>query len=360
MREVAVVSSAIHQVKALTLTTDVQLMVPLINEARDAVGLTQADIGFTCSGSSDFLAGQGFSFVQTLDAVGAFPPIAESHVEMDGAFALYEAWVKLQIGEVDIALVYSYGKSSPGSRRDVLAVQLDPYAVAPLWPDAHSVAALQARLLLESGAVTVEELAAIAVRSQRNAVGNPNALRASPDVTVDDVLAGAVVADPLRASDLAAEADGGCVVVLAAGDRARDLCERPVWIRGIDHRIDAHGLGVRDLTLAASAALAAGKAAERAGFAADAVDVAELHAASTAQVHVLATAMGLGGTTSGNGVRIDPSGGSLAADTLMAAGLVRIAEASRWVSGGDADRALAHASSGPCLQQNMVCLLEGE
>ena len=358
MREVAIVSSAIHQVEALTFTTDVQLMVPLINEARDAVGLTQADIGFTCSGSSDFLAGQGFSFVQTLDAVGAFPPIAESHVEMDGAFALYEAWVKLQIGEIDTALVYSYGKSSPGSRRDVLAVQLDPYALAPLWPDAHAVAALQARLLLESGAVTAEDLAAIAVRSQRNAMGNPNALRVSADVTVDDVLAGGVVADPLRAADLAAEADGGCAVVLAAGDRARDLCERPAWIRGIDHRVDAHGLGVRDLTRAPSAGLAAGKAAERAGFAANDVDVAELHAASTAQAHVLATEMGLGGT--GGSVRIDPSGGSLAADTLMAAGLVRIAEAARRVSGGEVDRALAHASSGPCLQQNMVCLLEGE
>ena len=104
MREVAVVSSAIHQVEALTFTTDVQLMVPLINEARSAVGLTQADIGFTCSGSSDFLAGQGFSFVQTLDAVGAFPPISESHVEMDGAFALYEAWVKLQIGGTRVLL----------------------------------------------------------------------------------------------------------------------------------------------------------------------------------------------------------------------------------------------------------------
>jgi len=30
------------------------------------------------------------------------------------------------------------------------------------------------------------------------------------------------------------------------------------------------------------------------------------------------------------------------------------------VASGDADRALAHASSGPCLQQNLVCLLEGE
>jgi hypothetical protein len=27
---------------------------------------------------------------------------------------------------------------------------------------------------------------------------------------------------------------------------------------------------------------------------------------------------------------------------------------------GGADRALAHATSGPCLQQNLVCVLEGE
>ena len=351
MREVAVVSSAIHQVEALTFTTDVQLMVPLINEARSAVGLTQADIGFTCSGSSDFLAGQGFSFVQTLDAVGAFPPISESHVEMDGAFALYEAWVKLQIGEIDTALVYSYGKASPGSRRDVLAVQMDPYTVAPLWPDAHAVAAIQARLLLESGAVSAERLAEIAVRSQHHAVGNPNALRASADATVASVLSEAMVSDPLRPSDIAAESDGGCVVVLAAGDRARSLCERPAWIRGIDHRIDAHALGVRDLTRAPSAALAALKA----GAPDDHLDIAEMHSPTTSQEHILATELGLGPDTV-----VNPSGGALAADTLMAAGLVRIAEAARRISNGEADRALAHATSGPCLQQNLVCVMEGQ
>ncbi len=351
MREVAVVSSAIHQVEALTFTTDVQLMIPLVNAVRDAVGITQDDVDFTCSGSSDFLAGQAFSFVHTLDAVGAVPPISESHVEMDGAFALYEAWVKLQTGEADTALVYSYGKSSPGSRRDVLAAQLDPYVVGPLWPDAHSIAALQARVLLDAGLATPEDLAAVAVRSQRNAVGNPNALRSSADVTVDDVLAEAVVADPLRPSDLSAESDGGCAVLLAAGDRARSLCDRPAWITGIDHRIDPQALGLRDLTRAPSAALAA----ERAGATTGRLDVAELHAASTAQALVLHREFGLG-----DGVDVDPSGGSLAADTLMAAGLVRIAEVARRISAGDADRGLAHASSGPCLQQNLACVLEGE
>ena len=39
--------------------------------------------------------------------VGVWPPIQESHVEMDGAWALYEAWVKLQLGEIDTALVYA-------------------------------------------------------------------------------------------------------------------------------------------------------------------------------------------------------------------------------------------------------------
>ena len=355
MREVAVVATALHQVPALTDTTEVQLMVPLINAARDAVGITQADIGFTCSGSSDFLAGQAFSFVQTLDAVGAFPPICESHVEMDGAFALYEAWVKLQIGEVDTALVFSYGKSSPGSLRDVLALQLDPYFLAPLWPPADAVAAIQARLLLESGLVGAEELAEIAVRSQRNAVGNPNAVRSSLEVTVADVMAEAPVADPLRPSDLAAESDGGCAVVLAAGDRARELCGRPAWIRGIDHRIDAHALGTRNLTRAPSAELATSLAVAAAGLTIDSLDLAELHSPTTSQEAILVREFGLGGST-----EVNPSGGALAANTMMAAGLVRIAEAAGRIIDGRADRALAHATSGPCLQQNLVCVMAGE
>ena len=56
---------------------------------------------------------------------------------MDGAWALYEAWVKIQTGEADTALVYGYGKSSPGDLRDVLTRQLDPYYLAPLWPDSR-------------------------------------------------------------------------------------------------------------------------------------------------------------------------------------------------------------------------------
>ena len=83
---------------------------PIIGGAISESGIAKADIGFYCHGSSDYIAGQAFSFVGALDALGAWPPICESHVEMDGAWALWEAWVRLQEGDVDTALVYSSAK----------------------------------------------------------------------------------------------------------------------------------------------------------------------------------------------------------------------------------------------------------
>ena len=44
-------------------------------------------------------------------------------------------------------------------------------------------------------------------------------------------------------------------------------------------------------------------------------------------------------------------------NALMVAGLIRIGEAANRVMDGSAHRALAHATSGPCLQQNLVCSL---
>jgi hypothetical protein len=50
----------------------------------------------------------------------------------------------------------------------------------------------------------------------------------------------------------------------------------------------------------------------------------------------------------------------LAANAVMVAGLLRIGEAAQRIIDGQADRAVAHATSGPALQQNLVAVLEGE
>jgi acetyl-CoA acetyltransferase len=350
MRDVAVVSFAQAPNKRRELErNEVEILMPVVRAAIERSGIEKKEIGFICSGSSDYLAGQPFSFVTSLDAAGAWPPVCESHVEMDGAWAFYEAWVKLQIGELDSALIYCFGKSSMGDISEVLSRQLDPYFMGPLWPDAMSLAALQARLLLEKGQVSERDLAEVVVRSRRDAKGNPNAQLAG-DFDVEKLLAEPMIASPLRKHDCAPISDGAAAVVLAADDLARSVCERPAWIAGIDHRIEAHDLGVRDLTRSPSTALAA----EKAGLARAPVEVAELYAPFSHQELILREAMGLG-----DEVKVNPSGGALSANAVMVAGLTRIGEAAERIKNGSASRAVAHATSGPCLQQNLVCVLEG-
>jgi len=348
VRDVAVIGFAeAPNVRSTDGTTNgVEMLVPIFAEVFEQTGLTKSDIGFWCSGSSDYLAGRAFSFVSAVDAIGAFPPVMESHVEMDGAFALYEAWVKVLTGEADIALAYGFGKSSAGDVRRVLALQLDPYVMAPLWPDSVSLAALQARLGLEQGIWTERGMAEVAVRSRAAAMSNSRAQLAG-QVTADELLAGPFVADPLRAHDCAPVTDGAAVVIIAAADRAGELCDRPAWISGFEHRIDSGQLGARDLTTSASAASAAAAAG------AGPVDVAELHAPFTHQELILRDALGLA-----ESVQVSPSGGALAGNPMFAVGLARIGHAARQIISGTASRALGHATSGPALQQNLVCVME--
>lgn len=347
MRDVAVVSFS-QAASTATRANEPELLLPVLDDVVAQVGLDRSEIGFTCSGSTDYLAGQPFSFVAALDAVGAWPPIAESHVEMDGAWALYEAWLWLAAGDADTALVYAFGKTSASDVSRTLALQLEPYTVGPLFPDSHALAGLQARALLDAGHATGQDLAEVAARAHRDAVGNAHAVR-SGDWTADDVQAQLMLADPLREGQGPPVTDGCAAVVLAVGDRARELTETPVWLRGIDHRIESHALGTRDLTDSPSARTAA----RHAGLNGQPVDLVELHTRYAHEEVLLRRAMGLDGD-----LRVTPSGGALASDPYMATGLVRIGEAAARLQAGEGRRALAHAQSGPCLQQNLVTLLE--
>jgi len=347
MRDVAVVGFAQRQMAHFDGSpTMVELLVPIFAELWEQTGWTKDDIGFWCSGSSDYLAGRSFSFVSAVDAIGTLPPVNESHVEMDAAWALYEAWVKIQTGEVDTALVYGFGKSSAGLLRRVLALQLDPYVLTPLWPDTVSIAALQARLGLESGRWSEDQLAAVVAASRKAALDNPYAVL-SGDVSVDKLLAEPMFSDPLRKHDCAPVTDGAAAIVLAAGDRAYDVTERPAWITGFEHRIDAQNLSLRDLSRAESLAGAA------ASLELGGLDLAELHAPFSHQELIVREELGLG-----DDVVVNPSGGPLAGNPMFTAGLIRIGEAANRIKAGTAGKALAHATSGPALQQNLLCLLE--
>jgi acetyl-CoA acetyltransferase len=350
-RDIAVVgfAHAPHVRRTDGTTNGVEMLMPCFQALYGELGLQQTDIGFWCSGSSDYLAGRAFSFISAIDSIGAVPPINESHVEMDAAWALYEAYIKLLTGEVDTALVYGFGKSSAGTLRRVLALQTDPYTVAPLWPDAVSMAGLQARLGLDSGKWTAEEMAQVALDSFA-AAGRTDAEK--PAKSIDELLSRPFFADPLRRHDIAPITDGASAIVLAAGDKARELRTNPAWITGIEHGIETPVLGARELTTSPSTSASA-KAAT--GGDAGSIDIAEIYAPFTHQQLILAEAIGLPSST-----KVNPSGGALAANPMFSAGLERIGFAAQHIFNGSAGRVLAHATSGPVLQQNLVAVLEGK
>ncbi|GJF09190.1 lipid-transfer protein [Mycolicibacterium cyprinidarum] len=351
MTDIAVVgfAHAPHVRRTDGTTNGVEMLMPCFASIYAELGLKQTDIGFWCSGSSDYLAGRAFSFISAIDSIGAVPPINESHVEMDAAWALYEAYIKLLTGEIDTALVYGFGKSSAGTLRRVLSLQTDPYTVAPLWPDAVSVAGLQARFGLDSGKWTAEQMAQVALEAM---TASPRVDSVEPATSIAELLGRPYFADPLRRHDIAPITDGASAIVLAAGDRARELRERPAWITGIEHRIETPVLGARDLTTSPSTAASARAAT---GGDASSIEIAELYAPFSHQQLILKEAIGLPEST-----RINPSGGVLVANPMFSAGLERIGFAARHIFEGNASRVLAHATSGPALQQNLVAVLEGK
>ena len=332
------------------MANEVEMIMPQLQAVYRQVGIANAqDVDFVCSGSCDYVQGAAFAFVAGVDALGAVPPIKESHVEMDAAWALYESVLKIRMGHAESALIYGFAKSSPGELPIVLSQQLDPYYLATQWVDTVSLAALQARLMLEQELITEADMAAVVADSRRKAKDNPHAQLAG-DVSADALLAESAFVSPLRKSDCCPISDGAAAMIICTEDKAKAWGVPYARITGIDHRIETHNMGMRDLTDSVSTR----QAASAAGAGDGPIDVAELYAPFSHQQIILQRALELGPDTT-----INPSGGVLAGNLMMASGLSRIGEVFNRIVAGEARRGLAHATSGPCLQHNMVTVLEG-
>ena len=335
-RDIAVVGWAQTEMVRHTDKSETELLMEVITDVLTQLDLTRADIDFTCLGSCDYITGQAFSFVTNLDAIGAWPPKRDSHVEMDGAWALYEAWLRLQEGDIEIAVVTGSGRSSTGDPMLIYPMEMDPYFLAPLGADPLTFAALQARAVIAAGIADERSMAEASVRS-----------RGKGDV--DALLATDYLREPLHRHDVPPITDGAAAVVLATRPRARQLVERPAYIAGLDHRTECHNPSFRALDDSPSTRIAA----EAAGLGDAPVEVAELQAAFSHEELLLRRVLELG-----DDVVVNPSGGALRSNPIMATGLCRIGYAANHIFGGG-NRALAHATSGPCLQQNLICILEG-
>jgi acetyl-CoA acetyltransferase len=347
--DIAIIGWSISPMVRNTELTEAQMLLGVVTGAVEDAGITRREVDFTCAGSCDYVAGQAFSFVQNIDAIGAWPPKRDSHVEMDGAWALYEAWLRLQMDDIDVAVAMGSGRSSTADPALIYSMEMDPYYLAPLGADAVSFSGMQARALIEAGLVTERQMAEVAVRTRKDGKSR-SYNQVTGDFDVDALLAEDYVRAPLRRHDLPPITDGAAAVVIARADKARELCENPVYITGFAHYSELHYPGFRDLLTSNSTTLAA----KAAGIDEGPIEVAEIQSAFTHEESLLKSALGLGPDTI-----INPSGGPQSSNPIMATGLVRIAEAAGQIRDNGKHRTLAHSTSGPCLQQNLVAILEG-
>ena len=179
-----------------------------------------------------------------------------------------------------------YGAAPPGSGAGAVGGQgsYDEWFLPYGMLTAGQVFAMVAqRHMIEHG-TTAEQLGAIALACRNRANANPAAQMHGRPLTMDDYLAGRMIARPLRLHDFCLETDGACAVVVTAADRAADLRQPPVLIRAVAHGSTAnpqfgrmYPVLMRESVTTLPAAAVAETLYRRAGLGPADIDVAQLY-----------------------------------------------------------------------------------
>lgn len=332
-----------------------ELTFEVVDELLRRTGWSHDAIDTFVNASSDFQDGRTISDVAVQDAAGAAHKSA-SKVSMDGLFALVYAAARIASGMHRTCLVTAHAKPSEGDPRAIARAAFDPIYQRPLGLDDHAALGLQARAFLHRTGLPRERLAEAAAQAARAARACDRACP-HPAAAVEDVLASPPAADPLRACELAPERDGAVAVLLGDAETAAGRGVLAGWLRGFGLRTDAHQLGARDLGGPGVLPGASADAAARAGLddLAAALDLVELHDASSAQALLWREALGL---PAGGGPLVNPSGGALGGGQAgFATGLYRLAEVCERLEAGRLG--LAHGMTGFTGQAHCVWIVEG-
>ncbi|MBF9072118.1 thiolase C-terminal domain-containing protein [Streptacidiphilus fuscans] len=184
-----------------------------------------------------------------------------------------------------VLLVYgSTARADLKARRRTAGIALG--ARGPLQfeaPYGHTLIAkyaMAARRHMHEYGTTLEQLAGVAVQARANAAANPDAMYRDP-ITVDEVLAGPMMADPFTKLHCCIRSDGGCAVLLAAEDYVPDTVHDPVWVLGTGEYLSHSAMSEWEDFTVSPTAHSGRLAYERAGVTPDDIDLTELYDAFT-------------------------------------------------------------------------------
>jgi acetyl-CoA C-acetyltransferase len=212
-------------------------------------------------------------------------------------------------GRCDVALITLAGRPrsegySGAGPRPIVAAAPDAAWEAPFGPVTTNIYAMCAMRHMHEFGTTSEQLAWIKVAASHHAQHNPNAMLREV-VTVADVLASPMIADPLHRLDCCVVTDGGGALVVARPEIARSLNRPRVQVRGTGETMKGQSGGEVDLTF--SGGRHSGRAAfEEAGISPDDIKYASIYDSFT--ITVLVQIEDLGFCEKGQGGRFVADG----------------------------------------------------
>ncbi|HEY2428167.1 MAG TPA: lipid-transfer protein, partial [Acidimicrobiales bacterium] len=239
--------------------------------------------------------------------------------------------------------------------------------------------ALYARRRMEQYGATPADFAKVKVKNARHGLGNPNA-RYRKEVTVEEVLASPVVADPLHLLEICATSDGGAAVILSSmGFAERHGIDRPARVSAVSTVTPTFPNSVIEMPNFATdsgAAVAppertfrdsiAAAAYEEAGVGPEDLDLAEVYDLSSALELDWYENIGLckegeaerllndGDTTLGGRIPVNPSGGlACFGEAIPAQAIAQVCELAWQVRGQAAGRQVEGARVGLSINQGL-------
>lgn len=243
-------------------------------EALDDAGVALNDIEAAWVGS----VFQGMAMGQRALNQGGLSGIPITNVEnacSSGSTAIWDGAMAIRAGVYDVVLALGVEHLTGQFRGAFAPDESDVEAQRGLTMP--SVYAMRAQRHFAQYGTTPEQLAAISAKNKRNAVANPLA-QFKKAVTVDEVLASRMIADPLHLQECAPVSDGAAAVVLVSKKRRDALGKsRAIRLAASVLKSGQAEVGLPDMTVEDLTGRAAEEAYARSGIGPDEVRFAEVH-----------------------------------------------------------------------------------
>lgn len=359
MRNVAIIGAGqTKHARSRDGVSQVELVREAVSRALADAGITIRDVDAAVLSNMELFEGRALPEMWVGEGAGGYlkPVMKIATGGTSGTSACIAGYHQCASGLFDIVLVAGWEKHSEGATQTGMALT-DPLWDRNVASGAVGNFALSISQYVAERGVTPEQAAKVAVKARRNAAKNPYAHLQMPDLTVEQVLASRLLAEPVHLLDMCPQSDGACALVYAAEGRAEKLCpplrrgsgQGPAWVRAAVTRHDQPYIGDLDRRLVTMRSLrdAAREAYKRVGIAEPLkeIDVAEIYEPVSYAELAWYEALGFcaegeagrlideGMTEMDGELPVNPSGGVLSTNPVGASGVIRVAEAAMQVMG---------------------------